>query len=157
MKIDIQKAAQRAEQEQLQPSDHARIGHEFCVSLKRHLRVCVMTRSFTKSTGHSHNQFAEVYVVTKGTLRIALYSPLDGAVTEVELGELDSITIPAGVSHKVIGGSPDNIVIVTCDPVFVPGDEQFCKVLEGRYLAPADPLTNFSFPARPAHCLPGRE
>ena len=68
---------------------------------------------------------------------------------EVELGELDSIKIPAGIGHKVIAWSADNAVIVTCDPVFIPGDEQRCDILESRYATSSDALTDLGVPARP--------
>ncbi len=89
-------------------------------------------------------------MVVEGTLTLALHSPCDGSITEHQLGKYDSMTIPPGVGHKVVGGSPDNAVLVTSQPAFVPGDEKLCEVLEARYRQPDYSPVNHAFSARPA-------
>lgn len=151
MAVTISEVARTGGYEHFRAQDYREIGDQFCGSLKILPSGGVMALGFTTNTGHSHTQFSEVYMVTKGTLKVALYSPVDNSINEVELRELDSIKIPAGVGHKVIGGSADNTVIVTCDPAFVPGDEQRCGILEEHYSKPTVSLPSLRLPARPTH------
>ena len=142
-------------------SDYEVIGDQFCGSLKMIPGVGVLAEGFTSNTGHSHIQFSEVYMILRGTIKLALYTPLEGevdqmtpgivSIDEIELREMDSVTIPAGVGHKVIGGSTDNAVLVTCEPAFVPGDEKRCVILEALYSKPAELLAGHCLPARPAN------
>jgi uncharacterized protein YjlB len=64
----------------------------------------------------------------------------DGRIQEVQLAQYDSVRIPAGVGHKVIGGSRDNAVLVSCEPHFVPGDEVVVPELESAYSNQASKL-----------------
>jgi mannose-6-phosphate isomerase-like protein (cupin superfamily) len=149
MKVKISGETNGGGYEHFQLKNYEEIGDQFCGSLKILPGGGVMALGFTTNTGHTHTKFSEVYMVARGTLKIALYSPINNQTNEVELGELDSIKIPAGIGHKVIGGSADNAVIVTCDPVFIPGDEQRCDILEDRYATSSDTLTDLGVPARP--------
>jgi oxalate decarboxylase/phosphoglucose isomerase-like protein (cupin superfamily) len=109
------------------------IGDEFCGRLKKLPNNTVLAEGFIANTGHTHAGFAEIYFVIKGSLNMALYYPDSGLIEELTLGELDSLRIPAGVGHKVIGGTSDNRVMVSCEPAFIPGDEVKCAQLEQRY------------------------
>ncbi len=111
-------------------SEYEVIGDEFCGRLRKLPNNTVLAEGFVTNTGHTHAGFAEIYFVIKGSLRMALYYPDSGQVEELMLGELDSVRIPAGVGHKVIGGSMDNRVMVSCEPAFIPGDEVRCDQLE---------------------------
>jgi len=148
MAVNIAEGTRTGGCEHFRVHNYKEIGDQFCGSLKILPGGGVMALGFVTNTGHTHTKFSEVYMVARGTLKVALYSPIDNAIQEVELGELDSIKIPAGVGHKVIGGSADNAVIVTCDPEFIPGDEQRCDILEDRYEKSTDTLTDLGFPAR---------
>jgi len=119
-------------------SEYEEIHDEFCGALKLIPGGGVLAKGFTYNRGHVHSKFTEVYMVTEGTLTLVLHSPSDGSITEHQLSKYDSMTIHPGVGHKVIGGSPDNAVLVTSQPAFVPGDEKPCEVLEARYAKPTD-------------------
>ena len=110
-------------------SEYEVIGDEFCGRLKKLPNNSVLAEGFVTNTGHTHAGFSEIYFVIKGSLHIALYYPDSGRVEQFVLRELDSLKIPAGIGHKVIGGSPDNRVVVSCEPAFIPGDEARCDQL----------------------------
>ncbi|MFC1609675.1 hypothetical protein ACFL6C_01830 [Myxococcota bacterium] len=90
----------------------------------------VVAHGLTHSVGHVHRDFDEDYLLACGTLRLALYDTRHGTTEIVELNAGDRVIIPAGVGHKVLDGSADNQVVVTCVPGFCDGDETVCQQLE---------------------------
>ena len=93
----------------------------------------VVAEGLKSSRGHFHREFGESYWVIKGKLEIATYNPEDGKIERHELKAYDRILIPAGISHKVINGSVDNLVVVRSYPLWVEGDETTCETLEERF------------------------
>ena len=114
----------------IRSEEHQVVADQFCGKLTILPNRTVIANGFTSNIGHSHSQFEETYLVLEGHLRMALHNPITGVVTEVSLKKLDTVQIPRGTGHKVIGGSPDNCIMVSCDPHFIPGDENLCPQLE---------------------------
>jgi oxalate decarboxylase/phosphoglucose isomerase-like protein (cupin superfamily) len=114
--------------------ERERVADQFCGELTLMPNNTVLAKGFSHNTGHKHSKFDETYLVLQGELTLALLQPGDhGKVEEVHLSQYDSVRIPAGVGHKVVGGSDNNAVFVSCEPYFVPGDEVVVPELESAY------------------------
>ena len=124
--------------EVLRAAGHQVIRDEFCGDVTLLPNRTVLAKGFVRNTGHVHSQFEEIYLVLAGTLKLALEHGTGGRIEEIPLQPYDAVRIPPGIGHKVVGGSPDNAVMVSCDPAFVPGDEQRSEALESHYSPPLD-------------------
>jgi len=124
---------QNDEAKVIRSNEHQVVADQFCGKLTVLPNGTVIANGFVNNIGHSHSLFDETYLVLEGDLRIALHNPATGIITEVSLKKLDAVRIPRGTGHKVIGGSNDNCIMVSCEPHFISGDEVSCSQLEQRY------------------------
>lgn len=77
---------------------------------------------FISNEAHSHTTFDETYQVERGTIEIALKSHGSDYVKIRDYREGDLIAIPRGTSHRTLGGSSDNQILVSYYPEFIPAD-----------------------------------
>jgi oxalate decarboxylase/phosphoglucose isomerase-like protein (cupin superfamily) len=124
---------QNNEAKVIRSNEHQVVADQFCGKLTVLPNGTVIANGFVNNIGHSHSLFDETYLVLEGDLRMALHNPETGIITEVSLKKLDAVRIPRGTGHKVIGGSNDNCIMVSCEPHFISGDEVSCPQLEQRY------------------------
>jgi oxalate decarboxylase/phosphoglucose isomerase-like protein (cupin superfamily) len=134
--------------EVIRAARHQTIADEFCGKLTMLPNGGVMAQGFTHNVGHFHTQFEETYFVFAGSLRLALHDPRQAEITEIVVEKFDALRIPPGIGHKVIGGTSDNCIMVSCRPSFVPGDETVARELEDRYQRAEVSLANVCGPAR---------
>lgn len=72
---------------------------------------------FDSNESHYHQTFSEAYHVVQGHMLVKL-SLLSGESYEGRLEAGDSVVIPRNTIHHVLGGSPDNEVLVSSWPRF---------------------------------------
>ena len=72
---------------------------------------------FDSNESHYHQTFSEAYHVVKGHMLVKL-SLLSGESYEGRVEAGDSVVIPRNTVHHVLGGSPDNQVLVSYWPRF---------------------------------------
>lgn len=124
----------------LNGAEALRVDNDFCGSLEVVLPPGLLqgidqvkAEGLVRTTGHIHKTFNEDYYVLEGGLKIAFYEPDKDKVIVEELQKGDRVIIPAGVSHKVIGGSHDNQILVSSVPGFDIDDEIKCDILEDKF------------------------
>ncbi len=75
------------------------------------------TSGFDSNESHYHQTFSEAYHVVQGHMLVKL-SLISGESYEARVEAGDSVVIPRNTIHHVLGGSPDNQVLVSYWPRF---------------------------------------